>query len=112
VPPGTHAGVKFEVELDAYPTEQTMAYAEVEYSTAIRSYYMDLKLGYAALGPEIYLGPKLVFLGDESFDQYRLGAFVSGFKIGKVELEFSGGYVKDRVQGSGFFAGMDFYVRY
>jgi hypothetical protein len=33
-----------------------------------------------------------------------VGAFVGGIKIGKVELEFSGGYLQDSKQGSGFFA--------
>jgi hypothetical protein len=67
---------------------------------------------YAALGPEIYIGPEAVFLGGNTYNQYRLGAFVPGFKLNTIELGFSGGYLKDRAQGSGYFVGADFYVRY
>ena len=111
-PPGTHVGAKFKVEFDAKPTDQTKASFDANYSTALRDYYVEMKLGYAAFGPEIYLGPKLVFVGDQAYDQYRVGGFVSGFKVGKAELGFSGGYLRDRNQGSGFFAGVDFYVQH
>jgi outer membrane immunogenic protein len=110
--PGTAFGSKSLLELYSNPTDKTMVQAELTYSTAFRQYYEQFQIGYAALGPEIYIGPEAIFLGDENFDQYRIGAFVSGIKIGKVELGFSGGYLKDRAQGSGWFVGSDFYVQF
>ena len=110
--PGTAFGSKSLLELYSNPTDKTMVQAELTYSTAFRQYYEQFQIGYAALGPEIYIGPEAIFLGDENFDQYRLGAFVSGIKIGKVELGFSGGYLKDRAQGSGWFVGSNFYVQF
>jgi hypothetical protein len=110
--PGTAFGSKSLLELYSNPTDKTMVQAELTYSTAFRQYYEQFQIGYAALGQEIYIGPEAIFLGDENFDQYRLGAFVSGIKIGKVELGFSGGYLKDRAQGSGWFVGSNFYVQF
>jgi len=37
---------------------------------------------------------------------------LTGFKVGKVEWGVSGGYLHDRNQGSGYFVGSDFYVRF
>jgi opacity protein-like surface antigen len=110
--PGTAFGSKSLIELYSTPTDKTMVEAEGSYSTAFGEYYEEFKIGYAALGPEIYIGPEAIFLGGQTYDQYRLGGFVSGIKIGKVELGFSGGYLKDRAQGSGYFVGTDFYARF
>jgi opacity protein-like surface antigen len=110
--PGTAFGSKSLIELYSSPTDKTMVEVEGTYSTAFGEYYEDFKIGYAAFGPEIYIGPEATFLGSESYNQYRLGAFLSGIKIGKVEFGFSGGYLKDRAQGSGYFVGTDFYVRF
>ena len=110
--PGTAFGSKSLIELYSTPTDKTMVEAEGSYSTAFGEYYEEFKIGYAALGPEIYIGPEATFLGSQTYNQYRLGGFVSGIKIGKVELGFSGGYLKDRAQGSGYFVGTDFYVQF
>jgi outer membrane immunogenic protein len=110
--PGTSWGSKSLIELYSNPTDKTMVEAEGSYSTAFREYYEQFQIGYAALGPEIYVGPEAIFLGGDTYNQYRVGAFVSGFKVGNVELGVSGGYLMDRAQGSGFWVGSDFYVRY
>jgi outer membrane immunogenic protein len=110
--PGNAGGWKSLIELYSNPTDKTMVEVEGTYSTAFREYYTQYEVGYALWAPEIYIGPQAVLLGDESFDQYRLGAFISGFKVGKVELGVSGGYLHDRQQGSGYYVGTDFYVRY
>jgi hypothetical protein len=110
--PGNAVGWKSLVEFYSNPTDKTMIFAEGSYSTAFREYYTQFEAGYALFAPEIYIGPKAVVLGDQNFDQYRLGAFITGFKVGKVELGVSGGYLHDRNQGSGYFIGSDFYVRF
>lgn len=110
--PGNAVGWKSLVELYSNPTDRTMIFAEGSYSTAFREYYTEFQAGYALFAPEIFIGPKVAILGDENFDQYRAGAFISGFKLGKVELGVSGGYLHDRQQGGGYFVGTDFYVRY
>jgi hypothetical protein len=110
--PGNAVGWKTLVEFYSNPTDKTMIAAEGSYSTAFHEYYTQFEAGYALFAPEIYIGPKAVLLGDQNFDQYRLGAFITGFKVGKVELGVSGGYLHDRSQGSGYFVGSDFYVRF
>jgi opacity protein-like surface antigen len=110
--PGTAFGSKSLIELYSTPTDKTMVEAEGNYATTFGEYYEQFKTGYAALGPEIYIGPEAIFLGSQTYNQYRLGGFVSGIKIGKFELGFSGGYLKDRAQGSGYFVGTDFYARF
>ena len=112
VTPGTHFGLALKTEVNLKPTEQSILYADANYSTAVQEYYVELKAGYAAFSPKLYVGPKVVFLGEKNFNQYRVGAFVGGMKVGKVELGFSGGYLRDSIQGSGFFAGTDLYVQY
>ena len=43
--------------------------------------------GYALFAPEIYIGPKVVVLGDQNFDQYRAGGFISGFRSIRIPGE-------------------------
>lgn len=105
-------GAKVLAELNSNPTDRTMVYAEGSYSTALGGYYNQFQVGYAPFGHDIYIGPKVVLEGDQSYDEYQLGAFVSGFKVGKIELGFSGGYLRDRTQGGGYFVGADFDARY
>jgi len=40
-------------------------------------------------------------LGDNFFHQWRVGAHVSGIKLGMVQLGVSGGFLSDQVRGTG-----------
>ena len=101
---GTEGGVK--VRADAYltPTPETMTYGEAEYSTAFSTYYASQRVGYDVTnGNKIYVGPIASILGDERFNQWRVGGHISNVQVGKLELDFSAGYANDSVVGAGAF---------
>jgi len=108
----TGFGAKALMEFYSNPTPNTKIDFEVGYSTIFDSYYVRLDPGYAAFGKDIFVGPQLVFLGNDQFQQWRLGAEVAGFKLGRAELGVTAGYLRDREQGGGAYAGLDLYVRY
>lgn len=98
---GTDGGVK--VRADAYltPTTSTMSYTEGEYSTAFQTYWAREKLGFDVTnGQQIYFGPEVAVLGDERFNQWRVGAHISNIKIGKLEIDLSAGFADDSIVGT------------
>jgi hypothetical protein len=97
---GTDGGVK--VRADAYltPTTGTMSYTEGEYSTAFQTYWAREKFGWDITnGQQIYFGPEVAALGDERFNQWRVGAHISNMKIGKLQIDLSAGFADDSIVG-------------
>jgi hypothetical protein len=109
---GTRYGSKTEAEFYSNPTEKTLFSVQGQYSTAFNAYYSEINLGYAALAPEMFFGPVVMFLGDDHYAQWRAGASLSGLKVGRVEFNLQGGFMHDREQGDGAFATVGAYVRY
>ncbi|MFY9628371.1 MAG: cellulose biosynthesis protein BcsS [Methylocystis sp.] len=97
---GTYAGLKVGADLYIRPTEATMIAGVVAYSTVNNAYYGRLKFGLAVVN-QIYVGPEILVLGDNFFHQWRVGAHVSGIKLGMVQLGVSGGFLSDQVRGTG-----------
>ncbi len=111
----TRAGVKASISIYANPTDRTMVYAESSYSSASNAYYAQLKFG-KAFWPDlvgVYVGPEVSAAGRaidfmsiaSGFQQWRAGAFVSGFTLGPLQLGISAGYLNDRQQGNGAYVG-------
>jgi len=69
----------FKAQLEGETTADADIYAGViaSYSTGFDSYWVRGRAG-AKLGHGIVLGPEIIALGNEGFDQMRYGAFVSG----------------------------------
>ena len=97
---GMHAGFKIGADMYATPTDTTMVSGVLYYSTNHNAYYGRLKFG-MAFADHVYVGPEVLALGDSFFQQFRVGAHVSGFKLGDVQFGVSGGYLHDKVRGSG-----------
>jgi hypothetical protein len=97
---GTRAGLKISGNLYMTPNDFTMVSAVASYSTTFNSYYGRLKLG-LAVWDHVYVGPEVLGLGDNFFGQWRAGAHLSGLRIGTAQFGVSGGYMHDRVRGSG-----------
>ena len=115
----TNVGAKTAVSVYATPTDQTMLYAQAGLSSVNNIYYTQAKAG-GALWASIYVGPEVSLTGrvavggvqpladqfsPNSFDitiqQWRLGAFVSGLRLGSVVLGVSAGFLNDLQQGNG-----------
>jgi hypothetical protein len=69
----------FKANLEAETTADAPIYAGVigSYSTAFDSYWVRGRAG-MRVGHGIVIGPEIIALGNEEFDQMRYGAFVSG----------------------------------
>jgi len=101
---GTAVGLKLRGEAWLNPTPQTLAAFEAEYATAFQTHYAKGKLGYDfSSGKEIFFGPEATFLGDERYEQWRIGAHVTGAKLGKIDLELGAGYLQDSNLGPGIY---------
>ncbi|HSV22598.1 MAG TPA: cellulose biosynthesis protein BcsS [Xanthobacteraceae bacterium] len=99
---GTAFGAKVRADAWVNPTPKTLTYGEAEYSTAFRTYFAKTKFGYDFTdGKEIFFGPEFAALGDERFNQWRVGAHLTQMKFGKVQVDVSAGYANDSVVGTG-----------
>jgi hypothetical protein len=97
---GTQFGAKVRGDAWINPTAQTMVYGEAEYSTAFRTYQAALKFGYDVTNTSVFVGPEVAALGDERSNQWRVGAHLTQLKLGRVEVDVSGGYAKDSSVGA------------
>lgn len=105
-------GAQVLTELYSNPTKNSKIDFEGLYSTAFKTYFVRFDSGYDPWGNGIFIGPRVVFLGDEHYRQWRVGATISGFKVGGVEVGFNVGYLRDHNQGGGAFAGLDLYLQH
>jgi hypothetical protein len=103
---GTAFGFKAGADLYVNPTSYTMASANLTFSSAHQSYYSRFKAG-MAVSQNVFIGPELVALGDSFSQQWRAGAHLSGFKVGPLQFGLAGGYMNDRVRGSGGYGTFD-----
>src|ERR1700737_2312278 len=95
----TKLGTRAVVVLDANPTDQTMVFAQGNYSTIKTAYLVEAKFGAAAL-PKVFIGPEVSFSHGVNYEQRRVGAFIFG-PVGSLLAEISIGYVNDPNQGAG-----------
>lgn len=104
---GTRAGATGAFEFEANPTSNTLLAAYGSYSTAFNTYEVDLRPGVQAFVPDIFVGPQVVFEGDELYSEWRVGAHVTGIKLGPVESFIAAGYLHDSLQGSGAYGTLE-----
>lgn len=114
---GSHWGVRVVASMYALPTDWSMAFSSVSYSTISNFLQVQSKIGVKFAG-DWYVGPEAIFSwrdvvpGLENVAQMRLGAHISALKLGPMSLGFSGGWAHEQNLGSGYYAGMNFYVTY
>jgi cellulose biosynthesis protein BcsS len=111
--------LKGVVSLYGLPTDHSMFFGQASYSTPNNSYYLQAKVG-AAITPPIFFGPEVTLAGrlnfdpaltgfDQakgSYDQAKVGLFVSGLHLGHLQLGVSSGFLHDRQQGNGAYGSM------
>lgn len=103
---GMAGGMKVSADFYANPTDYTMVSGVFSFSTAHKAYYARLKAGIAIID-RIFVGPEVLFLGDSFYSQWRAGAHITGIQFGSLQFGLSGGYVSDRVRGTGFYGILD-----
>src|SRR3979411_1621979 len=95
----TKFGAKAFVALDASPSEQTLFFAQGNYSTVTNAYFVQAQFGRAVL-PNVFIGPEVSFSRGLDYEQRRVGVFMFG-SFGCLLSELSVGYVNDHDQGAG-----------
>jgi hypothetical protein len=107
---GSEWGFKVQADLWVNPTPRTLIYALGSYSTAFDTYYSIGRLGYDVTGQQLFFGPEVGGLGNDRTDQVRVGAHLTGIKIGAAKVTVSGGWMHERGEGDGGYvaANMDF----
>jgi hypothetical protein len=103
---GMAVGFKAGVDFYVNPTPYTMISGNLSFSTANAAYFTRFKAG-MAIAQGVYVGPELLMLGDNFYSQIRVGAHVTGFRIGPVQFGLAGGLVQDAVRGGGAYATFD-----
>ena len=103
---GTSVGAKGQFEFYAKPSLRTMVAVNASYATNKSAYFARLRGGYI-IGPDLYVGPEFVALGDAFFNQERIGAHLTGLRAGPLSFAFAAGYLYDRIRGSGGYATVD-----
>jgi hypothetical protein len=96
--------------LEAYPTDETMIWAEGTYNTAFQTSYTDIKPGYKVLSKpsifgltpgDIYVGPHAAFDSNKGDALWIAGAHVTAVDFGPLFASVAGGYARDRWNGPG-----------
>ncbi len=103
---GTSVGLKVATDFYVTPTDQTMIAGVFSYSTNFSSYYGRLKFG-MAFADRIYVGPEVGALGDNFFQQWRVGGHVTGIRFGMLQFGAAMGFLNDRVRGGGLYGTVD-----
>jgi hypothetical protein len=103
---GTSVGLKLLTDFYVRPTDETMISGVFSYSTNFNSYYGRLKFG-MAFSDRIYVGPEIGTLGDNFFQQWRIGGHVTGVQLGMLQFGAALGFLNDRVRGSGLYGTVD-----
>jgi hypothetical protein len=91
---GTKVGVKGQGEIYAPLNDRVYFFGLGTYSTAFNTYYTQAKFGYRVLN-WVAIGPEAQALGNQRFDDVRLGPFVAFDLNPQAQLILSGGYSWD-----------------
>ncbi len=103
---GTGVGAKIAADIYLNPTVDTLFAANASYSTLFRAYYARVRAG-VAVADGVFIGPEATFLGDAFFNQWRVGAHLTGFLVGPVKFSLGAGYAYDRVQKGGYYTSVE-----
>lgn len=103
---GLSAGLKVAADLWMQPTDATMFSVYGAYTTSANTYYLRTKFGVSVFD-RFYIGPEAALLGNDFYGQWRLGAHLSGLRLGRFDLSLAGGYLQDQGQKAGAYATID-----
>jgi outer membrane immunogenic protein len=104
---GTEVGLKVYGYVHINPTPRTLFFGEADYSTAFETFSTSHKFGYDFFGTEIFIGPEASYFQDERSNETRVGAHVSGIKLGTLQLGVSAGYSDNSIIGNGAYGRLE-----
>ena len=112
---GGEAGFKVQAEASTRGDGPGMASILASYSTAYETYFVKGRLGVRNDG--LAFGPELAVLGDEEFDGYKAGVFLSGLQLGDIGMTLYGGYESSEGKDggreqNGAYGGVSFGIRF
>jgi hypothetical protein len=96
---GTRGGIKGQGEIYAPMNDRLYFFALGAYSSVFRNYYTQAKLGYHVTN-SVAIGPEAQALGNQRFDNVRVGPFVAFDLTPQSQLILSGGYSWDERRNS------------
>lgn len=108
---GSNWGAKAQLEVYSQPSDDVMLLGIGSYSTANDSYFVLGKAG-VRVGGNLFLGPEAGTLGNERFDQWRVGGHLTGFQLGPVGVGASVGYVENDPGDNGIYGTVGFTARF
>lgn len=104
---GSELGFKVQGDIWMNPTPNTLLFALGSYSTAFDTYYSVGRAGYDFFGHGVFIGPEVGALGNDRTDQIRVGAHLSGVRIGPARVSLSGGWMHERGEGDGGYGSLN-----
>ncbi|NNF79629.1 MAG: cellulose biosynthesis protein BcsS, partial [Rhizobiales bacterium] len=107
---GDEVGFKGQLEVWAALGDAFNISAIGSYSTAFDSYWARGRVGYTLMSP-VTIGPEVIVLGNERFDQVRVGGFV-GLNLDIVNLSFNLGHADDDNNGNSIYGGASLSKRF
>jgi hypothetical protein len=110
-------GAKIVLSTYALPSDETMVFASISYSTVWNFVQFQTKAGMKLIG-NFYIGPEAVFSRRNvipeinNVAQMRLGAQFSAVSFGPFQIGVSGGWAHQPDFGSGYYGSVNFYLTY
>jgi Cellulose biosynthesis protein BcsS len=110
-------GAKTVLSAYALPSDGTMAFGSISYSTVANFLQVQAKAGMRFVG-NFYVGPETIFSwrnvvpGINNVAELRLGGHISAVSFGPVQMSVSGGWAHQQSLGSGYYGGVNFYLTY
>ncbi len=107
---GTMFGGRFGADLWYEPWSKVMLASNISVSSIGPSYWSRVATGWRVLD-KMWIGPEILALGDMSYQQYRVGAHITGLKAKWFEWSVGGGWVTDSDQRGGYYGRISILLR-
>jgi hypothetical protein len=109
---GTKFGAKIRAEFWTHPTSWSLICAEADYSTAFQRYHVLGQFGFETFRKGIFLGPEISIMGNEQYNQWRVGAHLTAVHQQYGEVNLSVGYANTSDFRSGAYGMLELNVRF
>jgi len=91
---GSHAGIRLGADLWYQPSDTFMATGSVSLSTIGPNYWARAAIGWHLFG-RAWIGPEVMALGGDRYQQYRAGVHATAFRAADFEWSMGLGYARD-----------------